>query len=129
VCGILAGRTEATGDREVVAAFPVRNVSPAPESEYLLDPEEQLRVTLRIEDELGLDLIGFYHSHPAGPAHLSATDLARASWPGASYLLVHLAPTEGFVSARWDEHSRLFLPESVLVLEPGYQETRRPDVG
>lgn len=100
VCGILAGRRE--GDDHVVhEAFPVRNAHPRPREAYQLDAQEQLEATLRIEDELGLEVLGFYHSHPAGPARLSATDIAQANWPGASYLLVHLAPTEGLRSARW----------------------------
>lgn len=113
-CGILAGRAEA-GARVVARAFRVRNAHPRPESEYLLDPEEQLKVTLLVEDELGLDVVGYYHSHPAGPARLSATDEARATWPGASYLLVHLRPQEGHLSARWSEGARRLEPEPVVV--------------
>jgi proteasome lid subunit RPN8/RPN11 len=114
VCGLLAGRADATGDRDVVHAFRVPNTHPRPVGEYRLDPAEQLRLTLHVEDDLGLEVIGFYHSHPAGPARLSATDAARASWPGGSYLLVHLAPTEGHLSARWDADKGRFVPEEVL---------------
>lgn len=99
VCGILAGTRE-QGAHLVARAFPVRNAHARPRGEYQLDPQEQLRVTLHVEDELGLEVVGFYHSHPDGPARLSATDAARATWPGASYLLVHLRPTEGHLSAR-----------------------------
>jgi len=114
VCGILGGRR--VGAAHVVArAVPVRNVHPRPVGEYQLDPQEQLRVTLQLEDEEGLEVVGFYHSHPAGPARLSATDAARASWPGASYLLVHLRPTEGHLSARWDDGAGRFVPEEVIV--------------
>jgi len=112
VCGILAGVREA--DTHVVRrAYPVRNVHPRPVGEYQLDPQEQLRVTLEVEDDLGMEVLGFYHSHPAGPARLSATDAARASWPGASYLLVHLRPSEGHLSARWDADANRFVPEPV----------------
>ncbi|SRR5581483_1728446 len=116
VCGLLAGRATASGDREVLHAFPVRNAHPRPVGEYQLDPQEQLRLTLRIEDEMGLEVVGFYHSHPAGPARLSATDAARASWPGASYLLVHLAPHEGHLSARWDAEKGRFVGEEIVVV-------------
>lgn len=112
VCGLLAGRRE--GDAHVVErVFRVRNAHPRPVGEYMLDPQEQLRLTLHVEDELGLEVVGFYHSHPAGPARLSATDAARASWPGASYLLVHLAPHEGHLSARWDAAKGRFVAEDV----------------
>ncbi|MEA3199982.1 MAG: desampylase [Thermoplasmata archaeon] len=119
VCGLLAGREDAQGDREIVHAFPVKNTHPRPVGEYQLDPQEQLRLTLHVEDELGLTVIGFYHSHPAGPARLSATDAARASWPGASYLLVHLAPDEGHLSARWDGEKGRFVGEEIEVVGSG----------
>ena len=118
VCGLLAGRRE--GDAHVIErAFRVRNAHPRPRGEYTLDPQEQLKLTLHVEDELGLEVVGFYHSHPAGPARLSATDAARASWPGASYLLVHLRPIEGHLSARWDADLGRFVDESVSVQDSG----------
>lgn len=114
MCGLLAGRRE--GDAHVVTrSFRVRNAHPRPVGEYLLEPQEQLRLTLHVEDDLGLEVVGFYHSHPAGPARFSATDAARASWPGVSYFLVHLRPTEGHLSARWDVEKGRFLPEDVRV--------------
>lgn len=116
VCGLLAGRTDPAGDREALHAFPVKNTHPRPVGEYQLDPQEQLRLTLRVEDEMGLEVVGFYHSHPAGPARLSATDAARASWPGVSYLLIHLQPTEGHLSARWDAEKGRFVPETIEVV-------------
>ena len=112
VCGILAGAREGVA-HVVRRVFPVRNAHPRPIGEYALDPQEQLRVTLQVEDELGMEVVGFYHSHPAGPARLSATDAARASWPGASYLLIHLRPAEGHLSARWDADANRFVPEPV----------------
>jgi len=104
------------GAHIVLRVVPVKNVHPRPIDEYQLDPSEQLRFTLRLEDEEGLEIIGFYHSHPAGPARLSTTDAARASWPGASYLLVHLRPTEGHLSARWDHAKGRFASESIEVM-------------
>jgi len=108
VCGILAGTLQ---PREATRAIPIPNAHPAPREGYKLDPQEHLRATLRIEDE-GLDLVGYYHSHPAGPARHSGIDEAESSWPGASYVLVHLAPREGIVSARCEREGRL-VPETV----------------
>lgn len=115
VCGLLAGRRDAADGAHVVErVFPVRNAHPRPVGEYLLDPQEQLRITLHVEDELGLEIVGFYHSHPAGPARFSATDAARATWPGISYFLIHLKPNEGHLSARWDDVKGRFQPEEVV---------------
>lgn len=86
VCGILAG--DAGEPRVVEESFRVENVHENPRTEYLIDPDEQLEVILHVEDELGLDIVGFYHSHPTGAAELSETDRRRASWPGAVYMLV-----------------------------------------
>jgi len=35
----------------------------------------------------GLDIVGFYHSHPDHPARWSQTDLAEAHWLGCSYVI------------------------------------------
>jgi proteasome lid subunit RPN8/RPN11 len=116
ICGILAGRRVPNG-REVELVFPTANVHPDPTRQYQMDPSEQLRTLLRIEDDLGLEVIGFYHSHPAGPAELSETDRLRANWPDASYLLVWFAEVEGMGSWRWDERTATFEPERLSILE------------
>lgn len=115
VCGLFAGRR--VGDRRaVVRHYRVPNVHPRPIGQYLLDPKEQLRLTLEIEDDLGLEVLGFYHSHPIGPARLSTTDEARATWPDAVYFLVWLAPEEGFGAWTWNAERNRFLPEALEVV-------------
>ena len=37
--------------------------------------------------EKGLDIVGFYHSHPDHPAQWSTTDFAEAHWLGCSYVI------------------------------------------
>ncbi len=130
VCGILAGARD--GDRrEIARHYRVRNAHERPVGEYLIDPKELLRVTLEIEDELGLDVLGFYHSHPAGPPRLSATDAARATWPDAAYFLVWLHPAEGYGAWTWDAPAGRFrdIPVEVVVAAPSrvpsFEELRR----
>lgn len=113
VCGVLLGRREG-GDVLVTRVQRVRNASVRPREEYLLAPEEMLRVILAAEAD-GLDAVGFYHSHPAGPARMSGTDHARASWPGAAYVLVWLAPEEGVGCWTWDEARRAFAERTLVV--------------
>lgn len=113
VCGVLAGRRSADGEIEVVHAFPVPNVHPNPVKEYFLDPKEQLALTLRVEDELGLEVVGFYHSHPAGPPRFSATDVAKATWENTAYFLVWLAPEEGYGCGLWRGPERGFVTETL----------------
>ncbi|MHB8605842.1 MAG: M67 family metallopeptidase [Thermoplasmatota archaeon] len=114
--GRVEGPREGRGVRRVVRHFRVANVHARPVGEYLLDAKEQLRITLLAEDELGLEVVGFYHSHPAGPPRLSATDAARASWPGASYFLVWLKPAEGYGSWEWDAAKGRFEAETIDVI-------------
>ncbi|MFC7096847.1 desampylase [Halobaculum marinum] len=105
VCGVLLGERavdENTDDRAAAAdrvaeAVPVDNVATDPERFYELDPAETVAA---IEDgeTRGLDVVGFYHSHPRGPAEPSATDRDRATWTGYVYCIV--AP-EDVVAYRW----------------------------
>lgn len=112
-CGLLGGRDEGAV-RRVEAALPCRNVAGAPEWEYVAHAQDQLAAMLRIEDDLGLDVVGVYHSHPRGPPGPSAVDAARANLPGASYLIAWLAPAPGWGSWRW-RPGQPFAPEPVEV--------------
>lgn len=113
-CGVLAGRR--VGDDIVVErVVPTRNASPAPAEEYEVEGAELLRVVLQIEDGWGLDVVGFYHSHPRGPPRPSLMDAARATWTGAAHLLVWLQPVEGVGCWMWDEESRAFRGVGVQV--------------
>jgi len=51
------------------------------------DPEASLNRIQREADDLGLDVVGYYHSHPDHPAQASLTDAAR-SFTGAVFLIV-----------------------------------------
>jgi proteasome lid subunit RPN8/RPN11 len=80
-CGLLVG----TDDR-VLEAVPIRNNAVDP-SRYQLDPQAHIEAR-RAARRRGLDVIGFYHSHPRGVAEPSATDLAEATYPDQVYLIV-----------------------------------------
>jgi proteasome lid subunit RPN8/RPN11 len=92
---------------------PCRNVAPSPGWEYVAHPQDQLAAFLEIEDALGLDVIGLYHSHPRGPAHPSEVDAARATYAGASHVVVWLEPDEGLGSWTWTPPE--FRPEPVEI--------------
>lgn len=99
VCGVLAG---AYGDEEtrVEAAYEASNVAETPQTRYYVDPEEQFEIVETIEEE-GMDVAGFYHSHPAGPTRPSETDADRATWPDLSYVIVALDGYPYLGSWRW----------------------------
>ena len=89
VCGLLIGETLPD---EVV----VTEVRQAPNIEieraadrYVLDPRAFLEAD-RDARAAGLDIVGFWHSHPDSPAVPSETDRSRA-WPGYAYLIVSVS--------------------------------------
>jgi proteasome lid subunit RPN8/RPN11 len=104
VCGILAGRAD-----QIERVFRVNNTADAVTEErdvfrdrttgvpargrkavhYYMDPKDQLRVYNEI-DELGLEVVGYYHSHTHTEARPSPTDIRLANDLGAYYVLVSL---------------------------------------
>lgn len=72
-CGLLAGT-----DNRVEKVIGVRNQAQSP-VRFVMDPYEQLKAFDWIESN-GLDLLGIFHSHPAGPETASATDIAEAAY-------------------------------------------------
>ena len=77
-CGLLAGK-----NGRVEKVIPVRNQAQSP-VRFVMDPYEQLQAFEWIDSQ-GLELIGIFHSHPAGPETVSATDIREAA-----YEVVHL---------------------------------------
>ena len=72
-CGLLAGR-----DNQVEKVLDVRNQAQSP-VRFVMDPYEQLKAFDWIEAS-GLDLLGIFHSHPAGPETASVSDIAEAAY-------------------------------------------------
>jgi proteasome lid subunit RPN8/RPN11 len=114
VCGVLGG--EHGEDRSRVGtALRAENAAADPETRYYIDPEEQLALIDEVEAD-GDDVVGFYHSHPAGPTGPSETDADRATWPGHSYVIVAL-DGEPFVGAwRWNGEAERFEVETVSLV-------------
>jgi proteasome lid subunit RPN8/RPN11 len=92
VCGVLVGKSDGitqTACREVVRAVRANNIEVVRRNDrYQLDPGDMARAN-RLAREQGLDIVGFYHSHPDHPAIASQTDLENSSpWGGYSYPIV-----------------------------------------
>jgi proteasome lid subunit RPN8/RPN11 len=56
---------------------------------FVMNPIEQLKAFEWIESN-GLDLIGIFHSHPAGPETVSPTDIADAAYAVAHVVLARV---------------------------------------
>jgi len=82
-CGILVGKN---GVAEKVYEMTNTDKSPAT---YFMDAKEQLLVMKEIRN-LGLEMVGVYHSHVASPAYPSGHDVEMAFYPEISYVIVSL---------------------------------------
>jgi proteasome lid subunit RPN8/RPN11 len=82
-CGLLGGPPG-----QVARVYTVENVYHSPVA-YLMDPAAQVGAMVEIE-AAGWDVVGIFHSHPAGPPTPSETDVAQALYPEAVYVI--LAP-------------------------------------
>ncbi len=79
-CGILAGSGCA-----VTRVIAITNSLHSP-VRYRMDAQEQLDALLWLEDNQQ-EMLAIYHSHPAGPPHPSATDIAEFAYPPALTLI------------------------------------------
>jgi proteasome lid subunit RPN8/RPN11 len=84
-CGVLAGP-----DGEARERYQLTNTDPDPVMRYNADPKELKRISDEIFDR-DWDIVSIYHSHTHSPAFPSPTDVERAYYPEAVYLLVSLA--------------------------------------
>lgn len=75
-CGILLGRSGC-----IESLRPARNVHPAPRTHFEIDPQALVDAH-RAARAGGPEVIGYFHSHPRGPAAPSATDRAEAARDG-----------------------------------------------
>jgi proteasome lid subunit RPN8/RPN11 len=82
-CGLLIGR-----GGEIDEAVAAKNLAASP-TRFLLDPKDHIDAIRRARSR-GLEVLGFYHSHPHSAAHPSPTDISEAAYPDSVYLIVSL---------------------------------------
>ena len=86
-CGVLIGHLDG-GRATVVDATSGNNLNTERSRDrYLLDPEEIVRAD-REARQRGLDIVGFWHSHPDHPAQPSQFDTDHA-WLDYVYVIVN----------------------------------------
>ncbi len=118
-CGALLGRTRGS-DAVVTQAERIPNASPEMrERRFSIEPRDYLRLERRAE-ELGLSLLGFYHSHPDHPAAPSAYDREHAL-PFLHYLVVAVDQGRPGEGTSWilSEDRGTFEREELRVGSPG----------
>lgn len=124
-CGVLLGKNlPAEGNNaatnhvhQIVRAGNTRTDSA--HNRYNIAPQELVRIQ-RQARTLGLDIVGFYHSHPDHPAQWSPTDFAEAHWIGCSYVITSVEKgkavlTNSFLLTGTTEDNKNFEDESIQI--------------
>ncbi len=82
-CGLLAGLNS-----KVELVIEVTNQARSA-VRFVMDPIEQLKAFEWIESN-NLELVGIFHSHPAGPETVSPTDISEAACPVVHVILARV---------------------------------------
>ena len=94
-CGAMLGK-----DGIVHEAFALPNTTEeGPRRRFLVRPDDYRAAEKRARDT-GLELLGFYHSHPDHPARPSQYDLDHA-WPSFSYVIVSVMAGQDEALTSW----------------------------
>jgi proteasome lid subunit RPN8/RPN11 len=128
-CGALLGRDSAAGEkadssgselaeapREVLDLFPLVNRrDDSPRNRFAITADD-VRDAEKAARQHGLEVIGWYHSHPDHPARPSQFDREHA-WPWYSYVIVSVmsgAPAE-MTSWRLNDDREDYSPEHIEI--------------
>ncbi len=117
-CGVLIGTLE-DGAKRVRRADPVVNQTSQPAGRRYRISSDAVRHAGRLAESEGLDVVGFYHSHPDAPAAPSEFDREHASWPWYSYLIVSVREGRASGHRCWTlaGDRSAFQPEELMVVE------------
>ena len=100
-CGVLMGRPlrgREGGFVERVLAVP--NVAPGERRRTYAIAPATLLAAQKEARRAGLEIVGYYHSHPDQPAQPGERD-RRDAWPGLSYLIVSIEGGEVAETRSW----------------------------
>ena len=122
-CGALLGRDAAFDEaaspdaaREVLELLPLVNRrDDSPRNRFAVTAEDVLEAETAARQH-GLDVVGWYHSHPDHPARPSQFDREHA-WPWYSYIIVSVmsgAPAE-MTSWRLNDDRQDYSPERIEI--------------
>jgi proteasome lid subunit RPN8/RPN11 len=120
-CGILLGKTDDDSMyvKLVIQAGNTRTDSA--HNRYHIAPQELIQAQ-RQAREFGLDIVGFYHSHPDHPPQWSPTDFAEAHWFGCAYVITAVekgraAVTNSFLLNGTSEDDKAFEDQTITIAE------------
>ena len=118
-CGALLGKPAPDGWLVQAAVRAGNTRTDSAHNRYQIAPIELVRIE-RDARRQGLEIAGFYHSHPDHPAQWSATDFAEAHWLGCSYVITEVAHgkaavTNSFLLSGNTEEDKRFQLETIQV--------------
>ena len=120
-CGALLGRPSAAGWQVVDAIRAGNTRTDSAHNRYHIAPLELVGIERKARQQ-GLEIAGFYHSHPDHPAQWSPTDFAEAHWLGCSYVITEVAygkaaVSNSFLLAGPTEEEKRFEHESIEIVD------------
>ena len=129
-CGILLGKSDASAAGSSDMTLTVTEIQRAgntrtdsAHNRYNIAPQE-LIAAQRHARKSGLDIVGFYHSHPDHPAQYSSTDFAEAHWFGCAYVITavdgdktngHATLTNSFLLTGTTEDDKAFTHQPIEI--------------
>jgi proteasome lid subunit RPN8/RPN11 len=118
-CGLMLGQF-VDGRKQVLETYSISNAreEEAKRNRFLIRPEELMRGEKYARDK-GLDVVGFYHSHPDDVAVPSQYDLEHA-WPTYSYIVMAVEKGQAADLRSWEmeaDRSR-FNEEEIMTPSP-----------
>jgi proteasome lid subunit RPN8/RPN11 len=115
-CGFLLGTYTSDGN-EVTSLYRIENRQDENRRRrYLILPDDYRKADKQARSER-LEIVGIYHSHPDHPAIPSATDLAEATFPGYTYVIVSILQAQPDALNAWSlapDRSRFMAEEIQL---------------
>jgi proteasome lid subunit RPN8/RPN11 len=115
--GLLLG-TAQDGHKTASAVLPLANTWAAGEQthRYQVSGDDMLAGEKEAA-RLGLDILGFFHSHPDHPAEPSRFDHEWATWPWYSYVITTVTQGQATVTRSWQlREDRSAFDEETLTL-------------
>lgn len=115
-CGALLGTDSSDGARQVRELFPLVNRrDDSPRNRFSVTAED-VRDAEKAAQAAGLEVVGWYHSHPDHPAQPSQYDRDHA-WPWYSYIIVSVqnGSPQDITSWRLNDDRAAFTEEEISV--------------
>ena len=108
-CGLILGRGDTVEILELTA-----NVAANPYNAFEIDPSALIRAE-KCTREGGLEILGYFHSHPNGSIEPSKTDVQSAAVDGRSWLIIAGAEISAWRAVeRGGGQATSFVPEILV---------------